>query len=81
MINTKLLLLEYTTHNHNEEGIARIAAIQSIRKIVSQIDFTAEEVPIDNPHRLIKLLVSLKGEQLNDHELNIVKEIATKQTI
>ncbi len=76
MINTKLLLLEYATHDNNGDGHARLDAIQSIRGIVSQIDFTAEIVPIDEPERLIKLLTSLKGEQLTGHEIDIVYDIS-----
>jgi hypothetical protein len=75
MINTKLLLLEYAAKNSgaNQE---RLAAIKSIKETISQIDFTAELVPIDNPERLLKLLLSLKGEQLNPYEISVIYDIS-----
>ncbi len=76
MINTKLLLLEYVAHNENGQGHAKLEAIKSIKGIISQIDFTAEVVPIDDPERLIKLLVSLKGEQLTGNEIDIIYDIS-----
>jgi len=76
MINTKLLLLEYAARNNHEEEHASLAAIKSIRKMISQIDFSSEVVPIDNPERLIKLMASLKGEQLTGLEINILYDIA-----
>lgn len=75
MINTKLLLLEYSTRDTNGPG-DRLTAIQSLRGIISEIDFTSEVVPIDEPERLIKLLTSLKGEQLTGHEIDIVYNIS-----
>ena len=76
MINTKLLLLEYAAQKINGQGHARLDAIQSIRGMVSQIDFTAEIVPIDEPERLIKLLTSLKGERLTGHEVDVIYDIS-----
>lgn len=76
MINTKLLLLEYVAHNENGQGHAKLEAIKSIKGIVSQIDFTTEVVPVADPERLIKLLASLKGEQLTVHEIDIVYDIS-----
>ena len=76
MINTKLLLLEYAAKNNHEEDNASLAAIKSIRKMISQIDFSSEVVPIDNPESLIKLVVSLKGEQLSALEINVLYDIA-----
>jgi hypothetical protein len=75
MINTKLLLLEYAAKNNHEEDNASLAAIKSIRKMISQIDFSSEVVPIDNAESLIKLMVSLKGEQLSALEINVLYDI------
>lgn len=71
MINTKLFLIESTDIDNK-----KLAAIKSIRGIISQIDFTSEVVPIDEPERLIKLLTSLKGEQLTGQEIDIVYTIS-----
>lgn len=71
MINTKLILIENTDVDNK-----KLAAIKSIRGIISQIDFTSEVVPIDEPERLIKLLTSLKGEQLTGQEIDIVYDVS-----
>jgi len=80
MINTKLHLLEYAAQKSNGQCETKLEAINSIRNIASQIDFTAEIVPIDDPEKLIKLLVSLKGERLNGHEMDVVYEISNYYT-
>lgn len=74
MINTKLLLIEYTIENTNGEN-KKLEAIESIREIISQTDLTDEEIPMDDPESLIQLLASSKGEQLTEQELDIVYEI------
>lgn len=74
MINIKLLLIEYTIENTNGDN-KKLEAIESIREIISQTDFTDEEIPMDDPERLNQLLASIKGEQLTEQELDIVYEI------
>lgn len=74
MINIKLLLIEYTIENTNGDN-KKLEAIESIREIISQTDFTDEEIPMDDPERLIQLLASFKGDQLTEQESDIVYEI------
>lgn len=69
---------ERIAEHKDEKHPARLLALQTITELLSQIDFSAEVVPANNPERLIKLLVSLKGEQLNTSEMNLVYEIASK---
>jgi len=61
-------------HDHEEENVS-LAAIKSIRAMISQVDFSSEVVPVDNPERLIKLMISLKGEQLTGHEINVLYDV------
>lgn len=51
-------------------------AEKTIMALLNQIDYSAEVVPFENPERMIKLLGSLKGEQLNNNEITLVYEMA-----
>lgn len=53
----------------------RVIAIESLKDILSAIDFTVEEVPIDDSDRFLKLLQSLKNDRLSIEEKTLVDEI------
>ena len=71
-----------SSHKINEE-VSRLSAADSIQKLLNQIDFNSEVVPVHDPEKLHKLLETLKGEALNISEIAVIKEISEKaiQTI
>jgi hypothetical protein len=75
MILDKLSLMEQDALMQSERVQKRVQAIKSIQTILNQIDFSVEEVPIDNSDRFLKLLQSLKNDQLSEDEENLVDEI------
>ncbi len=78
MIQTKLLLLEYTTVNDTTaQNHWKLAAIRSIRNLLLHLDLNAEAVPVNNARSLQNLLSSLKGEDLNAEENKLVEELVT----
>ncbi len=77
MIQTKLLLLEYTTINDNANNHWKLAAIRSIRNLLFLVDLNAEIVPINNANKLKELLGSLKGEKLTKDEKSLIEELVT----
>jgi len=52
-----------------------LVAIKHLKALMSEIDYGAEEVPLKNKARFCDLLVSLKGEPLNDTESRMVDRI------
>jgi len=79
MIIEKLLLAENTVKQNIKLSIRVLASIRSIRKLLRQIDFTSEVVPVEDKEKLNKLLVSLKSNMLNNDETALVEEITNKQ--
>ena len=75
MIKVKLLLADYMTSNRDTVDLGRQKAVKSIKALLSQIDFKAEAIPENNLDMLTRLLSSLKGEQLNKHECDLVEEM------
>lgn len=75
MILDKLSTMELEAKMQNEQVQKRVQAIKSLQQILNQIDFTVEEVPIDDSDRFLKLLRSLKNDQLSEEEESLVDEI------
>ena len=75
MIIEKLLLIELETENNINKEFKKMEAIRTIKKLFNKIDFSVELVPIEDEKRLIKILSSLKGKQLNKYEIKLVEEI------
>ena len=67
--------MELEAKMQNEQVQKRVQAIKSLQQILNQIDFTVEEVPIDDSDRFLKLLRSLKNDQLSEDEESLVDEI------
>jgi hypothetical protein len=53
----------------------RINSLLKIRQHLSQIDFDMEVVPLVDAPRLKNLLESLKGEQLDDGEMEVIRQL------
>jgi hypothetical protein len=58
----------------------RLRSIRSVKELLSQLDFSVERIPEDNPERLIELLEELKGRRLDQGEEELVQEIFMVQT-
>jgi len=55
-----------------------LIAVKNLSQLIDQIDFDAEVVPLENKDRLSRLLVSLKGSELNENENGMIDKIMTK---
>ena len=77
MIQTKLLLIEYSIINESKNNQWKLKTVRLIRDLLAQIDFGAEVVPVENANKLTGLLSSLKGSDLNHEEKLLVKELVT----
>lgn len=76
MIIEKLASVEFKIENNIRQEQGKLEAVKNISKLLKQIDFTAEEVPFDDPERMRRLISSLKGETLNSFEIKIVNEVS-----
>ncbi len=77
MIKSRLLEIEYKSINKTIKQPEKLVAILRIKQLLSQIDFNAEIVPLQDEEHLVKLLTSLKNKRLSKQELLIVKELIT----
>jgi len=75
MIIEKLLLAELSAQQQIKREKDKLKAVRSLIDLLSQIDFTAEVVPIKGSKKLNDLLVSLKGKPLSNWETDLVSEI------
>ncbi len=75
MIESKLFLIEQATINNPTPDHLKIKAIRETKKLLNQIDFNAEVVPMESESKLKELLISLKGTLLTKMESKLVKEL------
>ena len=75
MIIEKLSKIEKIAECNMHSEYRKIETVRVFKKLLNQIDFSSEIVPIEDSERLIKLMTLLKGEQLNGSETNLVEEI------
>lgn len=75
IILDKLFIIELDARFRMEKVSQRLLAIQKLQKLLKQLDFLVEEVPLEDPNRLTRLLVSLKGEPLTEDEKRLVEEL------
>lgn len=71
----KLMLTEYALQYNLNRAQTKLLAFKSIKNLLSEVDFNAEEIP-DDAERFRQLIESLKGEHLTTLELEIVKELS-----
>ena len=76
----KLMLTEYALQLDLNRAQIKLLAFRSIKKLLSEIDFSAEEIP-DDSERFVRLLVLLKGEPLTNLEMEIIEELADANTM
>jgi hypothetical protein len=75
MIYQKIFTTEERIKSDLKSVIRRLVALNSIKKTLSQIDFSAETVSVNDPERLKAMITDLKGEDLSDYEKSVVDEI------
>jgi len=75
MIYQKIFTTEERIKSDLKSVIRRLVALNSIKKTLSQIDFNAETVSVNDPERLKAMITDLKGEDLSDYEKSVVDEI------
>ena len=78
MILAKLSEIKLSTLKNIKNESKKLLALKSINKILCQIDFSTEDVKINNTENLKKVLTSLKGDKLNKNEIKLVREIIEK---
>ena len=52
-----------------------LIAVKNLKELLSQIDHEVEVVPYEDKEKLSRLLVSLKGQALNDNEYRMIERI------
>jgi hypothetical protein len=75
MIYEKIFITEQKIKSDLKSVIRRLIALNSIKKTLSQIDFSAETVSVNDPEKLQTLITDLKGEDLSDYEKSVLNEI------
>lgn len=69
-----LILTDYLTGKKSCTD-EKLKAAQTFKTLLEQIDFKTEVVPENNHEMFRRLLVSLKGNPLNNEENELLKEI------
>ena len=75
MILDKLLLIESKVKLNICKEQDRLISIKTFQILLSQIDFDAEIVQMENFEKLANLLISLKGRALNEEEIELLDRI------
>ena len=78
MILDKLKVAEKSVRKNINMEKRRMEAIISIKKLLEQIDFNAEVVPVEDRDKLSNLLISLKGDNLDCAEVELVGLLTDK---
>lgn len=74
MINANSFSGDFNIGKSYDTKLAKVEAIDNLLELLSQIDYKLETVPFDNLERFTRLLISLKGEPLNEIESELIKE-------
>ena len=75
MITQKLSSIESEVKNNIFIEQKRLIAVKTFIELFNQIDFSVEVVPFEDIERLSRLLVSLKGKELNEEENRLIEKI------
>ena len=77
MIKEILIAIEEEARDRVYREQKSLVAIKTVMELVNQIDHEVEEVPLQDRDRMTRLLVSLKGCDLNDEEERLIDRIIT----
>ena len=78
MIKEILIAIEEEARDRVDREEKSLVAIKSVMELMNQIDHEVEEVPVQDRDRLSRLLVSLKGSELNEEENRLIDKIINK---
>lgn len=74
------MLMEYALQHNLNRAQVKLLALKSIKKLLCEVDFNAEEIP-DDSKRFRQLIESLKGVQLTTLEMEIVDELVDTESM
>ncbi len=77
MIKEILIAIEQEAKDRVYREQKSLVAVKTMIELMDQIDHEVEEVPLQDRDRLFRLLVSLKGCELNDEENRLIDRIVT----
>lgn len=77
MIKEILIAIEEEARDRVYREQKNLVAVKTLMELVNQIDHEVEEVPLQDRDRMTRLLVSLKGCDLNDEEKRLIDRIIT----
>ena len=77
MIKEILIAIEEEARDRVYREQKSLVAVKTVIELVNQIDHEVEEVPLQDRNRLSRLLVSLKGTELNEEESRLIEKIIT----
>jgi hypothetical protein len=77
MIKEILIATEEEARDRVYREQKSLVAVKTVMELVNQIDHEVEEVPLQDRDRMTRLLVSLKGCDLNDEEERLIDRIIT----
>ena len=78
MIRERLSSIELDLKNRIDQEQRSLEAVRAVKEWMEQLDHEVEEVPLQDRDRLSRLLVSLKGGELNEEERLLVERIIIK---
>jgi len=76
MILKTISIIKHTSKINIQNEVEKLETITTIEKLLNEIDFSSEEVPMNDVEKLTTLLSLLKEGELNTNEIALVKEIA-----
>jgi len=77
MIKEILIAIEEDARDRLYREQKSLVAVKKVMELVNQIDHEVEEVPLQDRDRFTRLLVSLKGCDLDDEEKRLIDKIIT----
>jgi len=77
MIKKILIAIEEEARDRVEREQKSLVAVKTVMELMNQIDHEVEEVPLQDRDRLSRLLISLKGSDLNEEENRLIERIVT----
>ncbi len=78
MIKKILIAIEEEARDRVYREEKSLVAVKTVMEMINKIDHEVEEVPFQDRDRLSRLLVSLKGSELNAEENQLIDKIINK---
>ena len=75
MILDRLCQIEESAKLSIKKEQERIRTAQSLKALLKEVNLRAELIPADNETQIIELFQNLKGKELDQIELQVVREI------